>query len=126
MVSCRTFLAWLCCALVLCAGLPLRASAPCEAGPTPSRSACCGDDSLCSDVLLPSACDCGGGKLPDSTPQQPELRQVQAPAPRLLPPLPATAASSATSDLPAPDQPALPHGLLPSRPRQEAHSVWRC
>lgn len=126
MASCRTFLIWLCCALVLCTGVPLAQQTPCEAtGGAPARRSCCGESCRCADLVQQGACDCGGERQPERTPQQPSPRQVQAPAPELMPRLAEAALVMLPAIVPQPDCERLA-GTLPGRSRMEAFSIWRC
>lgn len=125
MARSRAFLIWLCCALVLCTGVPLRASAPCEpATSAPAAPSCCGTERCrCSEMA--KACECGGSRVPEPSPQPPSPQKLQAPAPEQMPRLPQTPAMGKAKVEPAPGE-APRACAIPSRSRMEVFSIWRC
>lgn len=117
----RPFLIWMLCALLGCAGQPVRQAPPCEAAG--AASACCDTGSCCCEAQASSECGCTAparAPLPEPpAPKQP--LGVDGPAPlqqqvAAVPPSPRLDRARAS---------ALPEVLLANRSRQVALSVWR-
>lgn len=125
MTACRSFLVWLCCALVVLASAPRHGKAACERRAAGAPS-CCGEHCHCGDAPgSADACDCGGTRAPAREPvaPAPPVGKLLAPAPSWQPLQPVVE----PEPRPAPHaEPGLPIGLLPRVSRQKALSVWRC
>lgn len=131
------FLIWLCCALTLVVGLPVRGQAPCRAGKDAPTSlsatssegrSCCLTDCHCGhEVDRTAACGCEDERSPTPAPAAagPRPEQAQEPEPLWLPKL--TSRQCACDHAPRlRTDVGVAVGLLPHVSRQKALSVWSC
>jgi len=129
------FLVWLCCALTLVLGLPVRGQATCggdgnaaanATATAPATPSCCLVDCHCGHAVdAAAACDCGDQRAPAPEPAAPAPHQEPATTPEPLA-LPAFAVPAPASAPRLRAAAGLPIGLLPHVSRQKALSVWSC
>ncbi|MEZ5967333.1 MAG: hypothetical protein R3F56_26080 [Planctomycetota bacterium] len=136
----RSFLGWLCCALLVCNGLVSASrvadawgvAAPC--GSTgPSEASCCvpkachchHEGGSGTEASEPAACCCGEPRAPEPGPQTPAPPVYEALPPE-APPRHGESPQVATPKILVALSSGLGIGALPRRSRQEALSIWRC
>jgi hypothetical protein len=123
MKALRPYLCWLLAALLVGLGVPTRASAPCA--DAQDAQGCCARTTCCCATEANVVCDCG---VPEPEPAPAPSPSQKQPLQRCEPEPVAVPHRAVHARVSHPPVAALrrPAGLLPSRSRQEALSVWRC